>query len=137
MISVAAEVEELGRRGRRGSRENLKASRDITTTSSGRSGSVREGSRENLSGRDITTATISSGRSGSGRRGSRSGDTTNISSRSGWSHFARTQGSSTSVATFLALGYTDCHTHDNRHSYEQYDDYDRQSLGCAIPWCGF
>jgi len=37
----------------------------------------------------------------------------------------------------LALSYTDRHAHNNAHKYERYDSYDRQPLGCAIPWCIF
>jgi hypothetical protein len=37
----------------------------------------------------------------------------------------------------LALGYTDRHAHDNPHNDERCDDYNRQTLGCAIPWYRF
>ena len=109
---------------------DVRYKRNTTNISKGRSGGGRRGGRRGSS----DASTINNGRSGSGRRGSSSNTTTISSGMSGWSHFGRIQGCSTSIATFLALGKTDCHTDDNRHKDEHSDDYDGHTLGCAMPW---
>lgn len=36
--------------------------------------------------------------------------------------------------TLLVMGYTDRHAYDNADKNECYDDDDRYSFGCAVPW---